>query len=70
MHLAQVISDQVSQPGALPLVVHLAQLPERFHLHQIVTPDGSAFAQYLLSCHNEHDYGVIGYLVSTTEQSS
>lgn len=32
MHLAHVISDEVPKPGALALVVQLAQLPEGLHL--------------------------------------
>lgn len=33
MHLAQVIPNKVPHPGALALVMHLAQLAEGFHLH-------------------------------------
>lgn len=33
MHLAQVIPNEVPHPGALALVMHLAQLAEGFYLH-------------------------------------
>ena len=36
MHLAQIIPDEVSQPGALALVVYLAQLAEWLHLQCIL----------------------------------
>ncbi len=36
MHLAQIITDKVSQPGALALVVNLAQLAEWLDLQCIL----------------------------------